>query len=351
MLLKQQKLYDVCGNPSVDCIKYINGVRASRNMAKILLTGAAGFIGAHTAKALHERGHEVIGIDNFNDYYDVRLKRARVKELVPGQVRVIEGDILDRDLLDRVVSGLGVTAIVHLAAQAGVRYSLEHPDTYIQTNIQGTNNILELARHHGIKKVVYASSSSVYGGNTKTPFSERDRVDTPISLYAASKKANELQAHTYSHLFGITTIGLRFFTVYGPWGRPDMATYLFADAISAGRPIKVFNNGLMERDFTYVDDIVGGIVSAVEADIAGAKVYNLGNAHTVRLDRFISIIEMNLGKEAQRRLLPLQPGDVLKTSADISLARSELGFEPKTSIEEGLKLFLDWFAEYQLRSH
>jgi len=315
-------------------------------MTTILLTGIAGFIGSHTAKALIEKGYDVIGIDNFNDYYDVQLKRDRVEHLVPDDCTVVEGDLLDKEALQGLVDEHEPDVIVHLAAQAGVRYSLTHPDDYIQTNVQGTNNILELARHNGIKKVVYASSSSVYGGNEKTPFSEMDRVDTPISLYAATKKENELQGHVYSHLFEIDTIGLRFFTVYGPWGRPDMAAYLFADAITAGKPIKVFNHGDMERDFTYVDDIVAGIIGAVQADLKGAHVFNLGNSQTVKLKRFIRLIEENLGREAEKELLPIQPGDVPRTNADITKAREQLGFNPKTPIDEGLKAFLDWYKKY-----
>ena len=315
-------------------------------MATILLTGVAGFIGSFVAKRLHEEGHTVIGIDNFTDYYDVKLKHDRITHVVPKECTIIQGDILDKELLNKLVKEHKVDTIVHLAAQAGVRHSLSHPDVYIQTNVQGTNNIFELARHNNIKRVVYASSSSVYGGNTKVPFSESDRVDTPISLYAATKKANELQAHTYSHLFNLTTIGLRFFTVYGPWGRPDMALFLFTKAITEGKPINVYNHGDMQRDFTYVDDIVSGVVSSVTAKLEGAHIFNLGNSNTVKLADFIALIEENLGKKAEKNMLPMQPGDVPKTSADIKKAKELLGFEPTTNVDVGIKKFIEWYIKY-----
>lgn len=316
-------------------------------MKKVLLTGVAGFIGSFVARRLVEEGYSVVGIDSFSDYYDVQLKRDRVKHVVPSECVVVEGDILDKALLVRLAKKHRFDVIVHLAAQAGVRYSLDHPDIYVQTNVQGTNNVFELARRHGVKKVVYASSSSVYGGNKKVPFSEADRVDNPLSLYAATKRANELQAHVYAHLFGLDVVGLRFFTVYGPWGRPDMAAMLFASAIMKGEPIKVFNEGLMARDFTYIDDIADGVVAAVKADLHGFHLFNLGNEHMVQLDSFVGVLESLLGRKAKRELLPLQPGDVPRTSADVARARELLGFEPKTPVEEGLKRFVEWFVQYR----
>ncbi len=317
----------------------------NKEMKTILVTGIAGFIGSATARELENKGYKVIGIDNYNDYYDQKLKRDRTKNLLKKS-KIYEGDILDKELLEKISEENKIDTIIHLAAQAGVRHSLKDPDTYIQTNIQGTNNILELARKKGIKKVIYASSSSVYGGNKKEKFSEKDRVDNPISLYAATKKANELQAAVYHNLYGINTIGLRFFTVYGPWGRPDMAAYIFTKRITEGETIKVYNYGEMERDFTYIKDIVKGIIAATEKELPGNRIYNLGNNKTEKLSEFIKIIEENLGKKAKKELLPIQPGDVPRTSADISLAKKELGYEPTTNIKEGLKEFIKWYKEY-----
>lgn len=316
-------------------------------MSTILLTGIAGFIGSAVAKELIHKGHTVIGLDNFNSYYDVSLKRDRITQVVPSSAKIIEGDILDKQLLETIANTYTFDCIVHLAAQAGVRYSLEQPDTYIQTNIQGTHNIFELARQFKIKKVVYASSSSVYGANTEFPFSETQCVERPISLYAMSKKANELEAYTYNHLFGTTTIGLRFFTVYGPWSRPDMALHLFAKSISENTPIKLFNNGNMERNFTYIADIVQGVVASVERNLEGNHIFNLGNNKTATLLEFVTAIEHAFNTKAEKILLPMQQGDVLKTEADISLAEKLLAYTPTTNIQEGIQQFVNWFKEYQ----
>ncbi|MCF7798454.1 GDP-mannose 4,6-dehydratase [Candidatus Woesearchaeota archaeon] len=313
---------------------------------KILLTGIAGFIGSHAAKTLIEEGHEVIGLDNLNDYYDVSLKEARLKNLVPKEVIFVKGDILDKELLDSLAQEHSFDVIIHLAAQAGVRYSLENPDTYIQTNVQGTNNIFELARKYDIKRAVYASSSSVYGGNDKIPFSETDSVDNPISLYAATKKANELQANVYSHLFGLTTIGLRFFTVYGLWGRPDMALFKFTKGINEEKSIDVYNKGNMKRDFTYVKDIVDGIVSTIDAELTGFNVFNLGRGESVNLMDFIGEIESNLDKKAKLEFLPMQPGDVPETFSDVSKAKQLLNYNPSVSIKEGVNEFVNWYLSY-----
>jgi UDP-glucuronate 4-epimerase len=323
----------------------------------ILLTGAAGFIGFHTAKALLDRGDRVIGIDNLNDYYDVRLKQARLAELraYPG-FEFARLDVADRDgVFALVAAHPELRGIIHLAAQAGVRYSLENPFSYIDANVMGTLVMLEAARRiEKLTAIAYASSSSVYGGNTKQPFSVADPVEQPVSLYAATKRSCELIARSYSHLYRLPATGLRFFTVYGPWGRPDMAAYLFTRAILAGEPIKVFNYGRMARDFTYIDDIVAGTIAAYDrapaaaADSGGARhrIYNLGNHRPENLLDFIAVIERALGRTAQKELLPLQPGDVAESFADIEDSRRDLGFEPKTSIEIGLPRFVHWYKRY-----
>jgi len=312
----------------------------------ILLTGIAGFIGSHTAKKLLERGHKVIGIDNFNDYYDPKIKEDRIKTFLSGfDFDLLRGDITDNNFLDKVFLSNKIDIICHLAAQAGVRYSLENPGVYINTNILGTNNIFEMARKHGPNKIVYASSSSVYGGNTKMPFSEIDDIGSPLALYAVSKRTNELQAKAYNHLFGINSIGLRFFTVYGPWGRPDMALFKFTEAILNDRPIDVFNMGNHKRDFTYIDDIVSGIVAALD-NCNGCEIYNLGYGSPTSLSDYIFLIEKRLRREARKNYLPLQPGDVEQTYADITKARNKLGFDPKVKPEEGINNFIDWYLDY-----
>lgn len=322
----------------------------------ILVTGAAGFIGYHVSAALLARGESVVGIDNLNAYYDVRLKEARLAKLrsQPG-FAFHRCDIADRAAVAEAFAQAGeVSGIVHLAAQAGVRYSLENPYAYVEANVMGQVVMLEAARQQpGLKHFVYASSSSVYGLNTVTPFSEDHRVDQPVSLYAATKKAGEMIAHTYSHLYAIPTTGLRFFTVYGPWGRPDMAPMLFADAILSGRPIQVFNQGRMRRDFTYIDDIVAGVLAAldrpptVEPGLVPFRLYNLGNSRTEPLGRFIEVMERALGSSAEKIYVPMQPGDVVETSADITASRRDLGFDPKTSLDEGLPRFADWYRSYR----
>ena len=318
----------------------------------ILLTGAAGFIGFHVAKALLDRGDRVLGIDNVNDYYDVRLKEARLDRLriYPG-FDFAKLDVADRDGILALVEGhRDLRSIIHLAAQAGVRYSLENPYAYVDANVMGTLVMLEAARRiDGLTGITYASSSSVYGANRQQPFGVDDRVDEPVSLYAATKRSCELLAHTYSHLYGLPATGLRFFTVYGPWGRPDMAAYLFTSAILAGRPIKVFNNGKMARDFTYIDDIVAGTIAAHDRPSGGEvrhRIYNLGNHRPEKLLDFIAVIERVLGRTAQKQLLPLQPGDVPESFADITASRRDLGFDPKTTIEVGLARFVEWYKEY-----
>jgi UDP-glucuronate 4-epimerase len=318
----------------------------------ILLTGAAGFIGFHVAKALLDRGERVVGIDNVNDYYDVRLKEARLDRLriYPG-FDFAKLDVADRDGILALVEGhRDLRSIIHLAAQAGVRYSLENPYAYVDANVMGTLVMFEAARRiDGLTGITYASSSSVYGANRQQPFGVDDRVDEPVSLYAATKRSCELLAHTYSHLYGLPATGLRFFTVYGPWGRPDMAAYLFTSAILAGRPIKVFNNGKMARDFTYIDDIVAGTIAAHDRPSGGEvrhRIYNLGNHRPEKLLDFIAVIERVLGRTAQKELLPLQPGDVPESFADITASRRDLGFDPKTTIEVGLARFVEWYKEY-----
>lgn len=323
---------------------------------RILVTGAAGFIGHHLSRALVAQGHEVMGVDNINDYYDPALKRARVARLDDSPLfQLQELDIASPQLND-VFASFKPERVVNLAAQAGVRYSLENPQAYIDANIVGFTNILELCRHHNVRHLVYASSSSVYGGNTKQPFHVDDRVDYPISLYAATKKANELMAHTYSHLFALPTTGLRFFTVYGPWGRPDMALFLFTKAILTGKPINVFNNGDMMRDFTYVDDIVEGVIRVLDApptpesgsSITNApyRVFNIGNSSPVALMDMISALEDALGQKAEKNFMPMQPGDVRSTVADVRNLEAAVGFKPATTIEEGIGHFVDWYREY-----
>jgi UDP-glucuronate 4-epimerase len=321
-------------------------------MATILVTGAAGFIGSSVSHALLARGDTVIGIDNLNDYYDVTLKEARLARLTsqPGfSFRKL--DVSDQDGVHKLADDFpGIDGIIHLAAQAGVRYSLINPYSYVTANVMGQVVMLELARKlTGLKHFVYASSSSVYGGNTKTPFAVEDPVEKPISLYAATKRTDELFGYTYAHLFGIPMTGLRFFTVYGPWGRPDMAAFLFTRAIVAGEPIKVFNHGEMWRDFTYIDDIVNGVVRALDRPAQGTppvKVYNLGGDKVEKLTDFIGHIEQALQRKAVMQFEPLQPGDVPRTSADIEVSRRELGFEPTTPISVGIPKFVDWYKDY-----
>ncbi len=333
-------------------------------MKKILITGAAGFIGAHLAKQLIERGEEVVGLDNINDYYDPQLKEDRMAALAKGEhFRHVNLDLEDRAGMEELFQQHEFDVVVNLAAQAGVRYSLINPHAYVDTNIVGFVNILEGCRHSGVKHLVYASSSSVYGANTKMPFSVHDNVDHPVSLYAASKKSNELMAHTYSHLFGLPTTGLRFFTVYGPWGRPDMALFLFTKAILENRPIDVFNNGNMERDFTFIDDIVEGVVRVIDKipegdfdwqgdspDPASSycpyRVYNIGNNNKEQLLRYIQVLEDCLGKKADKNFMPLQPGDVPATYANVDDLVKDFDYKPNTSIEEGIARFVGWYKEY-----
>ena len=333
-------------------------------MNKILVTGAAGFIGYHTCVRLLASGLEVVGIDNLNDYYDVTLKEARLTRLqVVRNFSFQRLDLADRSGMEDLFSSQKFDTVIHLAAQAGVRYSIQNPHAYIDSNLVGFMNILEGCRHHQVQHLTYASSSSVYGANTALPFSIHDNVDHPLSLYAATKKANELMAHTYSNLYGLPTTGLRFFTVYGPWGRPDMALFLFTDAIIKGRPIDVFNHGQMQRDFTYIDDIVEGVVrvaarpAQVNPHWSGAtpdpgssfapwRVYNIGNHSPVELLHFIRTIEEKLGRQAQLNLLPLQPGDVPATCADVADLMRDVDFKPATPIEIGISRFIDWYREY-----
>jgi UDP-glucuronate 4-epimerase len=330
----------------------------------ILVTGAAGFIGYHTSRKLLEMGHRVVGYDNINSYYDPALKMARLRELEAyPQFQFVKADLADSDSLKAVFQEFDPRRVVNLAAQAGVRYSLINPKAYIDSNVVGFLNILENCRNHKIEHLVYASTSSVYGSNRKLPFSVHDNVDHPISLYAATKKSNELMAHTYSHLFRLPTTGLRFFTVYGPWGRPDMALYIFAKAILEGRPIDVFNHGKMRRDFTYVDDIVQGISKVLfntatpdpewngmtndpATSDAPYRVYNIGNNESVELLYAISLLEKELGKSAQKNFLPIQAGDVEATFADIDAIRDAVGYTPSTSIEKGIGNFVSWFKDY-----
>ena len=334
---------------------------------KVLVTGAAGFIGMHVAHLLLERGDEVVGIDNLNDYYDPRLKQARLATLQPySGFRFERMDVADGDSLTRLFVAGEFDRVVHLAAQAGVRYSLTHPQAYIQSNLVGFGNILEACRRAQVGHLVYASSSSVYGTNTRMPFSVHDEVNHPVSLYAATKKSNELMAHSYSHLFGLPTTGLRYFTVYGPWGRPDMSPWLFTSAILEGRPIDVFNHGKMRRDFTFIDDIAEGTVRVLDhvatpnpdfdsdspdagSSRAPYRVYNIGNHQPVELMTFIETIEQALGQKAKKNFLPMQDGDVLATYADIEALRHNVGFEPKTPLAEGIARWIAWFREYVAR--
>jgi UDP-glucuronate 4-epimerase len=312
---------------------------------KILITGGAGFIGSNLAKKLIDRKDEVVMIDNFNDYYDVQLKKDRIKKYLKGyKFKLYKGDIRDIKLLERIFKKEKLDKVMHLAALAGVRSSLLDPIGYEDVNIKGTLNLLEMARKYKIKNFVYASSSSVYGNNTKQPFSESDSVDTPISPYAATKKATELLAHVYSHIYGLNTTGLRYFTVYGPWGRPDMALFLFADGITKGKPINVFNRGKMSRNFTYVDDIVSGTITVIDANLK-CEVMNIGGDREDTLMRYIEVLEENLGKKAKKNMLPMQPGDVPSTVADIRKLK-KLGWKPTTRIEEGIKNFVEWYREY-----
>ncbi|MBX3601509.1 MAG: NAD-dependent epimerase [Rubrivivax sp.] len=331
---------------------------------KILLTGAAGFIGMTTALRLLARGDEVVGLDNLNDYYDVQLKLDRLARLTPHErFSFVKLDVADRPGMETLFERERFDRVIHLAAQAGVRYSLKNPHAYVDSNVVGFMNILEGCRHTRVQHLVYASSSSVYGGNTKMPFSEHDSVDHPVSMYAATKKANELMAHTYSHLYGLPTTGLRFFTVYGPWGRPDMALFLFTKAILEGRPIDVFNHGRMQRDFTYVDDIVEGVIRVTdriaapdpayraEAPDPGTsnvpyRVFNIGNHSPVELMEFIGCIEEALGRPAEKNLLPLQDGDVPATYADVDALTEWVGFAPATDIRTGIARFVEWYRAY-----
>jgi UDP-glucuronate 4-epimerase len=331
---------------------------------KILVTGAAGFIGSNVSQRLLARGDSVVGLDNLNDYYDVNLKKARLAKIeAESNFKFVKANLEDRPAIETLFKDEKFDKVIHLAAQAGVRYSIENPHAYIDSNIVGTTNILEGCRHNEVQHLVYASSSSVYGLNTDMPFSVHHNVDHPISLYAASKKANELMAHTYSHLYDLPTTGLRFFTVYGPWGRPDMALFLFTKAIINGEPIKVFNNGNMRRDFTYIDDIVEGVVRVTDntakanpdwsgknpdpaTSCAPYRIYNIGNNTPVALLDFISAIENALGIEAMKDLLPLQAGDVPETYANVDDLINDVGFKPETSIEEGIGKFVEWYRNY-----
>lgn len=314
-------------------------------MEKVLITGGAGFIGSATAKTLMERGDKVVLIDNFNDYYDPQLKKDRIKKFLKGyEFKLYKGDIRDIKLLEKIFRKEKIDKIIHLAAMAGVRNSLKNPTLYADVNIMGSINLLEMAVKYKIKNFIFASSSSVYGNNKKQPFSESDNVDTPISPYAATKKADELIAHVYNHIYGLNVTALRFFTVYGPWGRPDMALFLFTDACFKGKPIKVFNYGKMTRNFTYIGDIVSGIITTLDK-CKGYDVINIGGDREETLLRFIEIIEENIGKKAKKKLLPIQPGDVPSTVADIRKLR-KLGWKPKTRIEEGIKNFIEWYKKY-----
>ncbi|MGB3918635.1 NAD-dependent epimerase [Thiothrix litoralis] len=334
---------------------------------RVLITGVAGFIGMHLALQLLQRGDEVVGIDNFNDYYDVRLKESRLQRVVDadtaGKFTFIRLDLADRAGMAKLFAEEGLDAVVNLAAQAGVRYSIENPLAYIDSNLVGFGHILEGCRHNGVKHLVYASSSSVYGANESMPFSVHDNVDHPLSLYAASKKANELMAHTYSHLYNLPTTGLRFFTVYGPWSRPDMAMFKFTQAILAGQPIDVFNYGKHRRDFTYIDDIVEGVIRTLDhtarpnpewsgmtpdpgTSKAPWRVYNIGNQNPVELMDYIRAIEEALGKKAELNLLPLQPGDVPDTYADVDALVQDVDYRPSMSVDEGTRRFVQWYREY-----
>lgn len=331
---------------------------------KILITGIAGFIGFHLSRKLLNKSYQVIGLDNLNDYYDTKLKEGRLEILKQNKNFIFhKKDLKDKEAIDNLFKEYKPDYVINLAAQAGVRYSIENPYAYVDSNLIGFMNILEACRNYPVKHLLYASSSSVYGGNKVAPFSTNHNVDHPVSLYAATKKSNELMAHTYSHLYGIPTTGLRFFTVYGPWGRPDMAYFSFTRDILAGKPIKVFNHGKMERDFTYIDDIVEGIYKLIDkipvankdwdeseedlsTSFAPYKIYNIGNNNPVPLMRFINALEEALGEEAEKIYMDMQPGDVLRTYADVSDLEKDIGFKPSTSIEDGLKKFVEWYKEY-----
>lgn len=331
---------------------------------KILITGAAGFIGFHLSKKLLDQSNQIIGIDNLNDYYDPSLKQSRLEILGKyNNFNFHKVDLKDKAAVDHIFEAYQPTHVINLAAQAGVRYSIENPYAYVDSNLTGFMNILEACRNYPVEHLLYASSSSVYGGNKVAPFSTNHNVDHPVSLYAATKKSNELMAHTYSHLYGIPTTGLRFFTVYGPYGRPDMAYFSFTKDILEGRPIKVFNHGKMERDFTYIDDIVEGVVKLIDRipvakedwdesrddlseSFAPYKIYNIGNNSPVPLMRFINALEAALGKEAEKIYMDMQPGDVLRTYADVTDLERDIGFKPSTSIEDGIKRFMDWYKEF-----
>ncbi len=336
----------------------------ARKTAPVLVTGAAGFIGYHVTRRLLARGETVVGLDNLNAYYDVRLKRARLAQLKPFKAfRFQKLDLINRKGMAALFARHKFRRVVHLAAQAGVRYSLVNPHAYTDSNVVGFVNVLEGCRHAKAEHLVYASTSSIYGGNTRMPFSVRDNVDHPLSLYAATKKANELMAHTYAHLYGVPCTGLRFFTVYGPWGRPDMALFLFTKAILAGRPIEVFNHGRMKRDFTYIDDIVEGVVRALDrpatsdpawsgempnpaTSSAPYRLYNIGNHQPVELLRMIELLEQALGKPAKKTFLPMQAGDVPATYADVQNLIEDVGFKPDTPLEEGIRRFVEWYRTY-----
>jgi UDP-glucuronate 4-epimerase len=348
-------------------------------MKRVLITGTAGFIGFHLANKLVEQGFDVTGLDVINDYYDIDLKYGRLRQAGISRSEILYNELVasdqfdnyhfiqlkleDRDGLHKLFAGQKFEVVVNLAAQAGVRYSLTNPEAYVDCNITGFLNVLEACRHQPVENLIYASSSSVYGLNKKMPFSVRSNVDHPVSLYAASKKSNELMAHTYSHLFGIPTIGLRFFTVYGPWGRPDMALFLFTKAILEGKPIQVFNHGNMERDFTYIDDIVGGIEKMIlqppqpdkewdptipdpSGSSAPYKIHNIGNSSPVKLTDFIAALEKALGKKARMEMMPIQPGDVEKTWADVTSLKTEYGYNPGTAVELGIERFVNWYRDY-----
>jgi UDP-glucuronate 4-epimerase len=314
----------------------------------VLITGAAGFIGMNLAKNLLAEGHHVVGFDNFNDYYPVSLKRARHEQLLPHpHYTGIEADLCDMEALQGCFKANRFDVVCNLAAQAGVRYSLDHPHAYQKANLEAFLNVLECCRHAEVPRLVYASSSSVYGGNTKLPFSESDSVDSPVSLYAATKKANELMAHCYTHLYGLQTIGLRFFTVYGPWGRPDMAMWLFTEAMLAGKPIQVFNHGKMQRDFTFVDDIITGVKGSLFSDnLDPYEVLNIGNHRSEKLLDMIGILADALGVKPEMEMMPMQMGDVPATYADIDRIRTKLGYEPTTPISEGIPKFVAWYKQY-----
>ena len=314
----------------------------------ILVTGAAGFIGSYVCKALQTRGEKVIGLDNFNDYYDPQIKRDRVKAICPD-VEIFEIDLIDREKINQLFASHKPTRVIHLAAQAGVRYSITNPNVYADSNLSGFTIMLEACRHNGVKHLVYASSSSVYGGNAKPPFSEDQRVNQPLSFYAATKAANELMAHSYSHLYQLPCTGLRFFTVYGAWGRPDMAPVLFSRAVLAGRSIDVFNHGKMRRDFTHVTDIVAGVLAALETpsqEKAPHRVFNLGNHTPVELERFIAVIEQAAGQKAEKNYKEMQAGDMVETMADTSRANAAFNFEPNITIEQGLPEVVAWCRTY-----